>query len=192
MSASKPELASDCIILTGPTASGKTALGIRIAQRLNADILSADSVAVYKGLDIGSAKPTLEEQAQATHHLLDLVDPASLFTASDWLLAAANVIQDCRDRGRRILFVGGTPLYLRCLRDGLDESPAIDLDFRNSLTQQISQSSPKALHEKLGRLRPDIASTIHPNDTKRIIRAFEIIQASGVCLLYTSPSPRDS
>ena len=180
MSASKPELASDCIILTGPTASGKTALGIRIAQRLNADILSADSVAVYKGLDIGSAKPTLEEQAQATHHLLDLVDPASLFTASDWLLAAANVIQDCRDRGRRILFVGGTPLYLRCLRDGLDESPAIDLDFRNSLTHQIAQSGPKALHEKLGRLRPDMAATIHPNDTKRIIRAFEIIQVSGV------------
>ena len=110
MPSSKSELASDCIILTGPTASGKTALGIRIAQRLNADILSADSVAVYKGLDIGAAKPTLKEQAQATHHLLDLVDPASLFTVSDWLRTAVHAIKNCRARGRRILFVGGTPL----------------------------------------------------------------------------------
>jgi tRNA dimethylallyltransferase len=180
MPSSKSELASDCIILTGPTASGKTALGIRIAQRLNADILSADSVAVYKGLDIGAAKPTLKEQAQATHHLLDLVDPASLFTASDWLRTATHTIKDCRARGRRILFVGGTPLYLRCLRDGLDDSPAIDLELRNSLTYQIKQSGPEALHKKLGLLRPDVAATIHPNDTKRIIRALEIIQVSGV------------
>ncbi|MEO2001410.1 MAG: tRNA (adenosine(37)-N6)-dimethylallyltransferase MiaA [Pirellulales bacterium] len=180
MSASKPELASDCIILTGPTASGKTAMGIRIARRLNADILSADSVAVYKGLNIGAAKPTLEEQAQVTHHLLDLVDPASLFTASDWLLAAAHVIQDCRARGRRILFVGGTPLYLRCLRDGLDEAPAMDVDFRTRLIHEIEQRGPKAFYEKLRRLRPDVAATIHPNDTKRLIRSLEIIQASGV------------
>jgi len=180
MSASMPELASDCIILTGPTGSGKTALGIRIAQRLNADILSADSVAVYKGLDIGAAKPTLEERAQATHHLLDLVDPASLFTASDWLLAATHIIEDCRARGRRILFVGGTPLYLRCLRDGLDESPAIDHELRNNLTYQLQQSGPEAFHKKLELLRPDVAATIHPNDSKRIIRALEIIQVSGV------------
>ncbi len=175
-----PELASDCIILTGPTGSGKTALGIRIAQRLNADILSADSVAVYKGLDIGAAKPTLEERAQATHHLLDLVDPASLFTASDWLLAANHIIEDCRARGRRILFVGGTPLYLRCLRDGLDESPAIDHELRNNLNYKLQQSGPKAFHKKLELLRPDVAATIHPNDSKRIIRALEIIQVSGV------------
>ena len=180
MPSSKPELASDCIILTGPTASGKTALGIRIAQRLNADILSADSVAVYKGLDIGAAKPTLEEQAQVTHHLLDLVDPGSLFTASDWLRAATHTIKNCRARGRRVLFVGGTPLYLRCLRDGLDDSPAIDLELRNSLTYQIKQSGPESFYKKLGLLRPDIAATIHPNDTKRIIRALEIIQVSGV------------
>ena len=175
-----PELASDCIILTGPTGSGKTALGIRIAQRLNADILSADSVAVYKGLDIGAAKPTREERAQATHHLLDLVDPASLFTASDWLLAATHIIEDCRARGRRILFVGGTPLYLRCLRDGLDESPAIDHEIRNNLTHQLQQSGPETFHKKLELLRPDVAATIHPNDSKRIIRALEIIQVSGV------------
>ncbi len=180
MSASMPELASDCIILTGPTGSGKTALGIRIAQRLNADILSADSVAVYKGLDIGAAKPTREERAQATHHLLDLVDPASLFTASDWLLAANHIIEDCRARGRRILFVGGTPLYLRCLRDGLDESPAIDYELRNNLNYKLQQSGPKAFHKKLELLRPDVAATIHPNDSKRIIRALEIIQVSGV------------
>ena len=175
-----PELASDCIILTGPTGSGKTALGIRIAQRLNADILSADSVAVYKGLDIGAAKPTREERAQATHHLLDLVDPASLFTASDWLLAATHIIEDCRARGRRILFVGGTPLYLRCLRDGLDESPKIDHELRNNLNYQLQQSGPEAFHKKLELLRPDVAATIHPNDSKRIIRALEIIQVSGV------------
>lgn len=180
MPASMPELASDCIILTGPTASGKTALGIRVAQRLNAEIISTDSVAVYKGFDIGAAKPTMKEQAQVTHHLLDLVDPSTPFTVSDWLLAAARVMEDCRNRGRRILFVGGTPLYLRCLRDGLDESPPVDIELRNSLANQIKCNGSEIVYEKLKSLRPDIAASIHPNDTKRIIRALEIIELSGV------------
>ena len=98
MPASMPELASDCIILTGPTASGKTALGIRVAQRLNAEILSADSVAVYRGFNIGAAKPTMKQQSQVTHHLLDLVDPSTQFTVSDRLLAAALVMEDCTNR----------------------------------------------------------------------------------------------
>ena len=180
MSASMPELASDCIILTGPTASGKTALGIRLARRLNADILSADSVAVYRGLDIGSAKPTLKEQSESPHHLLDLVDTATLFTASDWLLAASKVIQDCRKRGRKILIVGGTPLYLRCLRDGLDDFAPVDHALRHTLTDELKRLGPEAFHKKLAKGRPDLAAAIHPNDSKRIIRAFEIMQTAGI------------
>jgi len=179
MSASMPELASDCIILTGPTASGKTALGIRLARRLNADILSADSVAVYQGLNIGSAKPTLQEQAESPHHLLDLVDPATPFTASDWLLAAHKVIQDCRNRGRRILVVGGTPLYLRCLRDGLDDFAPVNPSLRHDLTHELNRLGPEELHNKLAQSRPDLAATIHPNDSKRIIRALEIAETAG-------------
>ncbi len=179
MSASMPELASDCIILTGPTASGKTALGIHLARRLNADILSADSVAVYRGLDIGSAKPTLQEQAESPHHLLDLVDPATAFTVSDWLLAARTVIQDCRNRGRRILVVGGTPLYLRCLRDGLDDFAPVNHALRHTLNDELNRLGPEAFHKKLAQSRPDLAATIHPNDSKRIIRALEIMQTAG-------------
>lgn len=179
MPAPAPDLGDDCLILTGPTASGKTAVATRMAQRLGAEILSVDSIAVYQGLDIGAAKPTAAEQAAVCHHLLDLVSPATPFSVADWLAAAAAAVADCRRRGRRILLVGGTPLYLRCLRDGLDDLPAGDEAVRARLTAEAAAHGSQHLHTQLAKAAPARAAAIHPNDTKRIIRALEIVETSG-------------
>jgi tRNA dimethylallyltransferase len=179
MPVSAPILGEDCLILTGPTASGKTAVAAHMAQRLGAEILSVDSIAVYRGLDIGSAKPTASEQAAVRHHLIDLVSPTTPFSVADWLAAAAGAVADCRRRGRRILLVGGTPLYLRCLRDGLDDLPASNEALRAQLVAEAAARGSEALHERLAAADPRRAAKIHPNDTKRIIRSLEVLEATS-------------
>ena len=174
-----PKLDDDCLILTGPTASGKTAVAMQMAERLDAEILSVDSVSVYRGLDIGSAKPTAAERARVPHHLIDLVEPAAPFSVANWLAAAADAIADCRRRGRRILLVGGTPLYLRCLRDGLDESPPGDPAIRTRLLAEAEAEGNEPLYRRLLARAPAMAATIHPHDTKRIIRGLEIAEVTG-------------
>ena len=176
MPVAAPKLAADCLILTGPTAAGKTAVALRMAERLRAEILSVDSVAVYRGLDIGSAKPTAAEQARVPHHLIDLVDAARPFSVADWLAAATVAVEDCRRRGRRILLVGGTPLYLRCLRDGLDEAPPAAPETRSRLLAEATAAGPAQLYARLAAIAPERARSIHPNDTKRIIRALEMLE----------------
>ena len=178
MPVSAPILGEDCLILTGPTATGKTAVAVRMAQRLEAEILSVDSIAVYQGLDIGSAKPTASEQAAVRHHLIDLVSPMTPFSVADWLATAARAMSDCRRRGRRILLVGGTPLYLRCLRDGLDDLPASDETLRTRLVAEAAAKGSGPLHERLAAADPLRAAKIHPNDTKRIIRSLEVLEAT--------------
>ena len=121
-----PVLRDDCWILSGPTAAGKTALSLLLARRLDAEIISVDSMAVYRGLDIGTAKPTPAQRAEVPHHLVDLVEPGEIYTVARWLADAAAAVEACRSRGKRVLFVGGTPLYLRALRDGLDPQPSGD------------------------------------------------------------------
>jgi tRNA dimethylallyltransferase len=174
-----PKLDDDCLILTGPTASGKTAVALQMAERLGADILSVDSVSVYRGLDIGSAKPTAAERARVPHHLVDLVEPEAPFSVADWLAAAAKAMADCRRRGRRILLVGGTPLYLRCLRDGLDELPPGDPAIRARLLAETEAKGSEPLYRRLRGLAPAMAATIHPHDTKRIVRGLEIAEVTG-------------
>lgn len=179
MSVNAPKLDADCLILTGPTASGKTAVALRMAERLDAEILSVDSVAVYRGLDIGAAKPTPAERASVPHHLIDLVEPAVWFSIADWLAAAATAMADCRRRGKRILLVGGTPLYLRCLRDGLDDLPPGDPAVRSRLQAEAEAAGSDSLYRRLITLAPTAAGTVHPRDTKRIIRSLEIVEATG-------------
>lgn len=177
--ARRPELAADCWFLSGPTASGKSALGVRLARELGAEIVSVDSMAVYRGLDVGTAKPTPEQRREVPHHLLDVVAPADPYSVARWLGDAAAVVDDCRRRGRKILFVGGTPLYLRALRDGLAEVPGEDPDLRRRLTEEAAAHGSAQLHARLAAVDPATAARLHPNDLKRIIRALEVEQLSG-------------
>lgn len=174
-----PTLDADCWILSGPTAAGKTALALAVARRLDAEIVSVDSMAVYCGLDIGTAKPTAEEQAAVPHHCLDLVAPDAVFSVAQWLAAADEAVAGIRRRGKRILFVGGTPLYLRSLRDGLAPVPAEDSGIRQRLAAEAAVTGPAALHFRLQSIDPAAAARIHPNDAKRLIRALEVAEVTG-------------
>lgn len=174
-----PVLGDDCWILAGPTASGKTSLGLLLARRLDAEILSVDSMAVYRGLDIGTAKPTAAQREAVAHHLVDLVEPGEPYTVARWLAAAATAVETCRRRGKRVLFVGGTPLYLRALRDGLDPQPAGDPQFRRLLEEEVQAAGPGPLHARLRAVDPAAAARIHPHDSRRIIRSLEVVQATG-------------
>jgi tRNA dimethylallyltransferase len=174
-----PRLDADCWFLSGPTAAGKTALALHLARRLNAEIVSVDSMAVYRGLDIGTAKPSATERAAVPHHLIDVVAPADAFSVAHWLAAAAAAVDGIRTRARRILFVGGTPLYLRALRDGLAALPPGDPALRTELEAEARCTGTHALHARLAAIDPAAAARIHPHDAKRIIRALEVAHTTG-------------
>jgi tRNA dimethylallyltransferase len=175
-----PRLGDDCWFLAGPTAAGKTAIGIDMAARLGAEVVSVDSMAVYRGLDIGTAKPTLAERAAVRHHIVDLVPPAEPYSLARWLADAAVAVADCRARGRAILFVGGTPLYFRALRDGLAPLPAADPAVRQQLHDLAEREGAASLHRRLLTVDPETASRLHPNDVKRVVRALEVIHVTGL------------
>jgi len=147
-------------------------------------------MAVYTGLDVGTAKPTPDQRAAVPHHLVDLVGPAEPYSVARWLADAAAAVADCRHRGRRILFVGGTPLYLRALRDGLAQLPGEDPDLRRRLAAEAAVHGPAHLHARLADADPAAAARIHPHDLKRIIRALEVAELSGKPLSAAfSPAP---
>jgi tRNA dimethylallyltransferase len=168
------QLAEDCLILAGPTASGKTAIAIPLAKRLGAEIVSVDSMAVYRNLTIGTAKPSLAQRQRVPHHCIDLVHPSEPFSVAAWLLEAARAVEAVRSRGRRVLFVGGTPLYLKALRDGLAEAPAADPAIREALSLRLQQEGSAALHRELAAVDPEAAERVHPHDGRRIIRGLEV------------------
>ena len=168
---------SGSLYLTGPTASGKTSLGIALAKQWNAEIISMDSMAIYRDMDIGTAKPTPAQRAEVPHHLIDILDPSEEFSVSDYIQAARQTAWEIRARGRQVLFVGGTPLYLKGLLRGLFEGPGADLTFREELTR-FAQSGGN-LHERLAEIDPQTAKRLHPNDRRRIIRAIEVYELTG-------------
>ena len=174
-----PVLGDDCWILSGPTAAGKTALSLLLARRLGAEIVSVDSMAVYRGLDIGTAKPTAAQRAEVSHHVVDVVEPGEIYTVARWLADAAAAVESCRSRGKQVLFVGGTPLYLRALRDGLDPQPPGDEAFRWRLEEEVRVTGTVGLHARLKQVDPVAAARIHLNDARRIIRALEIVEVTG-------------
>lgn len=186
----RPALGDDCWILSGPTASGKTALSLLLARRLEAEIVSVDSMAVYRGLDIGTAKPTAAQQAEVTHHLIDVAAPGEIYTVARWLADAAAAVESCRGRGKRVLFVGGTPLYLRALRDGLDPQPAGNPELRRRLEEEVQATGSGPLHARLAEVDPVAAARIHGNDTRRIIRALEVVEVTGQPLPTSWADPR--
>lgn len=169
----------DCWFLTGATAVGKSQVGLALARRLGAEIISLDSMAIYRGMDIGTAKPTLAEQAEVPHHLIDIVDPIEDFSIERYLDAAHATIVEIKSRGREVLFVGGTPLYLKALLRGMSSGPPADWQMRDEIAAEVAQVGNAALHERLEQLDPLAASQIHPHDTRRLIRALEVFRTTG-------------
>jgi tRNA dimethylallyltransferase len=167
------------IAILGPTASGKSALAIRLAQRLGGEIVNYDSVQVYRGFDIGSAKTPPAERAGVPHHLLDVCAPGETFSAGDYARLAREAVRAVGDRGRVPVVVGGTGFYLRALLDGLFEGPSRDEELRSRLERSASRRVPGYLHRLLARLDPEAAARIHPNDQPKLLRALEVRLIEG-------------
>ena len=165
--------------LVGPTGVGKTALAIEVAERVGAEVLSMDSMLVYRGMDVGTAKPDAAERARVPHHLIDLVDPAEVFTVAHWLRAAEAVEFELTERGGRALYAGGTAFYLQALIAGLFEGPEVDPALRGVLDRRWASEGGAALHAELAAVDPRSADRIHPNDAKRVVRALEVHRQTG-------------
>lgn len=170
---------NDCWYLSGATASGKSRAGLRLAQAIDAEIVSLDSMAVYVGMDIGTAKPSKAEQSQITHHLLDVVAPDQEFSLAEYLTLAHETVADIRSRGKQVLFVGGTPLYLKSMLRGVCEGPPADTEFRKEVENEIAEVGLDALRSRLEQIDPLSAAKLHPNDQRRMIRALEVYKLTG-------------
>ncbi|MCG8450128.1 MAG: tRNA (adenosine(37)-N6)-dimethylallyltransferase MiaA, partial [Pirellulales bacterium] len=171
--------ALDCWFLTGATAVGKTEVSLVLARRLQAEIISLDSMTIYRGMDIGTAKPTPQQQAEVPHHLIDIVAPEEEFSIACYLEAAHDKIAEIRARGNEVLFVGGTPLYLKALLRGLNPGPPADWQLREEIEAEVAELGNQALYDRLEQLDPVAASQIHPHDTRRLIRAVEVFRTTG-------------
>jgi tRNA dimethylallyltransferase len=167
------------VVLAGPTGIGKTSLAIALARRFRAEIISADSMQIYRGMDIGTAKPTPAERAKAKHHLVDVVDPDQDFDVAAYLALARPLIAELHGRGIPILVVGGTGFYVRSLIRGLFDGPGSDPVIRARLKEEARVSSREALHARLAQVDPDAAARLHPNDLFRVSRALEVFELTG-------------
>lgn len=167
------------VVLVGPTAVGKTELALALARELEAEVVSADSVQVYCGLDIGSAKPSPAERAQVRHHLIDVAEPSERFSAARYAALADQAIADITARGRRALLVGGTGLYIKALLHGLAPAPPVDPALRAELHRQWEEEGPQAMHARLAQADPAAAQRLHPHDRQRVLRALEVCLQSG-------------
>ncbi len=170
---------SRLLCLLGPTAVGKTEIAIQLAQHLNGEIVSVDSRQIYKRMDIGTAKPTPEEQHAARHHLIDCVDIAHPFSVADFQSLADIAIVDIHNRSKQVLLVGGAGLYFRAIVDGLFEGPGADASLRERLEAEASQHGVEVLHNRLRAYDPEAADRIHPNNLVRVIRALEVYELTG-------------
>jgi tRNA dimethylallyltransferase len=170
------------IALAGPTASGKTAAALRLARALDAEIISVDSALVYRGMDIGTAKPTAAEQALVPHHLLDIRDPAQAYSAAEFAADAQRLIAQIQARGRRVLLVGGTMLYFKALFEGLSALPTADAAVREAIADEAATAGWPALHAQLAQVDAATAARLAPNDAQRVQRALEVFRISGVPL----------
>ncbi|MBT9466193.1 tRNA (adenosine(37)-N6)-dimethylallyltransferase MiaA [Hydrogenophaga sp.] len=168
-----------CIGLAGPTASGKSAASLAIAQRWPVEIISVDSALVYRGMDIGTAKPSAAEQAQVPHHLIDILDPLQSYSAADFVRDTLRLVDEINQRGRTALLVGGTMLYFKALLVGLDDMPQADVAVRARIDAQAKALGWPALHAELMRVDPMTAARLPPLDAQRIQRALEVFEVSG-------------
>jgi tRNA dimethylallyltransferase len=165
---------ANALILTGPTASGKSSLAVELAARVNAEIVSADSMTVYRGMDIGTAKPSATDRQRVPHHLIDVLDPWESASVAWWLDRAAAAVHEIEARDKTALVVGGTPFYLKALLCGLFSSPPADQELRRQLEAEAERQGPEALHGRLAAVDPASADRLHPNDVRRVVRALEV------------------
>jgi tRNA dimethylallyltransferase len=175
IAAPKPQ----AVAIMGPTASGKTAVALEIARRMPVEIISVDSALVYRGMDIGTAKPSAAERAAAPHHLIDILDPREAYSAMQFRQDALRLAQEIIARGKLPLLVGGTMLYFKTLQDGLDDLPQADPALRKQLDEEAASVGSPAMHAKLAALDPVTAARLKPNDAQRIQRALEVIALTG-------------
>jgi tRNA dimethylallyltransferase len=167
------------VALAGPTASGKTAAALEIAKRWAVEIISVDSALVYRGMDIGTAKPTAAERAAVVHHLIDIRDPLQAYSAAEFVRDARTLMQDIQARGKLPLLVGGTMLYFKALGEGLDDMPPADTAVREALLQEAQEKGWPAMHAQLAAMDPITAQRLAPADSQRIQRALEVFRVSG-------------
>ena len=203
-----PPLIDDAIVLTGPTASGKSSVAVELAERLEGEVLSLDSIAVYRGMDIGTAKPSREDLLRAPHHLINIVDPNEDFSVACYLKLASKIVAELREKGRPAIFVGGTPMFLKAILRGFDPGPPADWDFRNAVEADVERHGVEALRERLRQVDPLAEHNIGPNDVRRMIRALEVARYTGQplshrqthfdqcrlatdCLVFSMQVPRD-
>lgn len=173
---------SPLLVIVGPTASGKSGAALALARRIGGEIVSADSQQVYRGLDVGTAKPSAADQRAVSHHAIDVVDPDSPFDAARWVAIADDAIASIRARGRRPIVAGGTGLYVRALLFGLVDAPPADPDLRAQLLADETRHGSGHLFERLRDLDPSLAARLHENDLVRIVRALEVRLSTGVPL----------
>lgn len=172
-------LAKTCWFLTGPTASGKSAVGVELARRIDAEIVSLDSMALYRRMDIGTAKPTPDQRQSVPHHLVDVIEPHEEFSLAQYVAAADRCAAEIAGRGRPVLFVGGTPLYLKGLLRGVFEGPPADWELRRRLADEAQRHGPRWLHDRVAIVDPTAAARLHPNDARRLIRAIEVFEKTN-------------
>lgn len=183
---------SPLIAIVGPTGSGKTALAIALAKHFAAEVVSCDSVAVYREFEIGTAKPTREERSRVPHHMIDIASPDEEITAGEYARRARAVLNDLKSRGKLPIIAGGTGLYLRALIEGLFSGPARSEDMRDRLLQRANERGSAYLHRMLRRLDPSAAHRIHANDTPKIIRAVEVCLAARAPITALHETGRDA
>lgn len=170
------------IFLMGPTASGKTSLAIDLYKSIPSELISVDSALIYKGMDIGTAKPTAAELLDAPHHLIDILDPASAYSAADFRTDALRLIADIHSRGKTAILVGGTMLYFRTLLQGISPLPEADPEIRQQIEAEAAEHGWGYLHQQLADFDPVSAARIHPNDPQRVNRAVEVYRLTGKTL----------
>src|SRR5437763_7013710 len=170
---------ANALILTGPTGCGKSGLALELAPRLNAEIVCMDSMTLYRGMDVGTAKPTAAERARVPHHLLDVLDPWESANVAWWLNRAAEACVDLRARGKRPLLVGGTPFYLKAVFSGLFDAPPADPELRTALEAEAERDGTAAFHDRLRAIDTTTAARLHPNDVRPVVRALAVWQLTG-------------
>ena len=175
----KIAIALDCWYLTGATASGKSQVSLELARQLDGEIISLDSMAIYRGMDIGTAKVSTEVRGQIPHHLIDILEPTDNFSVTQYREAALEAIANIRARGKQAIFVGGSALYLKAMLRGIFDGPPADPEFRSRVEQELKDVPLEALHKRLQQVDPISAQKLHPNDQRRIIRALEVYHSTG-------------